>query len=389
MNSITVTRNILDVAGESVVSFIACMTLNYLCIRQDMGMAVVVALVIITSILHFMRDNAKHKRILWSVSVAMMLMMAVFPIHPAFRIVMVLYVFVQLCVALVYYDHQKQMAKVKEKIVFYVGITGLSYVFCLAMHNSEYMMQLTIAVVLLIILVAVEHYFDGMAEYIECSKDYRGISIKGMLGANTITMLSAAVIMVIAIFVCDYLDILGIIYRGLRWLVYMILSHISLEEGELEHDDIEWEMPPMEDGETNILDKLIIVVCVCVVLVAVYGIVQMVMAMLERKSTTSDQVERIKDKEEIFVPEKKKSYFQEMLNPGAKVRKYYRKKLKFYQHDIILDSFQSCEDLEQAVKENAQDNVEELTRLYEQVRYSDVKVSDDMIKRAKKLSQKR
>lgn len=388
MNSITVTRNVLDVLGEVVAAYIAVMTLNYLFIRQDVGVAVVAALLMISAVTHFMRDNAKNKKTIWSTSAALAMIMGFFPVHPMFRYVLVADVFIQIGMSLHYFDNQKQMMKVKEKIVLFAVITGMSYVFCLVMHNSEYLMRLTIAVILLIILIAVEHYFEGMAEYIECSKEYRGISVKGMLGANIITMLSVSVIMVVIILVCDYLDILGIIYRGLRWLLYFLLSLISVEEGKFVYDPMRWEMPPVKDGETDILDKLIIAVCVCVVLICIYGMVQIIMAILGRTSTTGDQVERIKDIEEVLVKEKRKSRFQKMLDPREKVRKYYRKKLRFYQHDIALNSYQSCGELEQAVKDNAQENVEELTRLYERVRYSDDKVTNDMIKQAKKLSQK-
>lgn len=413
MNSITVIRNVLDVLGEVVATYIAIMTLNYLFIRQDMDVAVPFMMLVISVVLHFVRVKAKNKWYICYAGTILAVIVAVMPVKVIFRIVLSVDVYIQVAISWNYFANQMKITKVKEKVVLFAGLSAVSYVFCLLMGNQEFMFRVTVAIISLIIIVALEHYFDGMAEYIECSKGHRGISVKGMLSANTMILLSISVIMLVVILICSYLNVFGGVYKGAQWLLakWKGFGDLSLKKGTLDDDiPLDYEFPPIDDEYTNVLDKLlnsiqnfsqiqlgtlhglnklIIVLIVFAILIGIYGMVRFIKALLSKTAVEGDYVERIADKEKVLGAEKKSSGLQEWLDPRAKMRKYYRKKMKGYQHDIVLNSYQSCESLEQAVMDNVQDDVGDLTKLYEYVRYGKDKVTEDMLKRAKKLSQKR
>lgn len=123
----------------------------------------------------------------------------------------------------------------------------------------------------------------------------------------------------------------------------------------------------------NVLCVIAILVCIFLV---IYGIFEFFKKYMKKNLMDSDEVTEIKKekKEKIKKREKEKtSFFLRFTGTNAeKIRKMYYKKMKLYEkkQELALKEYLTPEELRKMVEENTKDQIEEMTRYYEEARYA-------------------
>ncbi|MDO5154629.1 MAG: hypothetical protein Q4D51_01565 [Eubacteriales bacterium] len=390
-------RKVLALLSETIVAYIILITINALFIRKELNFVVWLVLFGIFSVCYIVRDVAKRNFVLIVASIPVCVAIWMLPYHFTIKGIFVIAGGFQLLSSYRYMGNERRISPALDSIFLYVFTCAISLIYGTIIHHEPLISKLTVAAIELIVLFLAQHYLDGMMEYINCSQEYKPISIRGMLYANTITVLAVSAIFVILLLINRQFDLLGLFVNAMINGIRFLLRMIHLEDSTLYIPDLELE----EETPEEIPDALeytdrwgvyfvwmiigAFFISVCIVLMIKLG-----RFLMQKTNDSGDVVERISTKkkekgERIAGKKRERKLF---LSKAEKVRKYYRKKIYQYQNDISLDAYQTCGQLQQEIQTCAQVDIQELSNLYEQVRYGAGEVNEDMVKKAKKYATK-
>lgn len=265
--------------------------------------------------------------------------------------------------------------------------------------NVSYILPLILLVVYLVI-----HYLDGLRGYLEATKDVSGLPLKSIVVTNS----AIVAFVIITIIVCmilgrvfgleRMLTVVGVFLREVLKVViwsiiifYRIIAHL-ITTGTFSQSTspmpTELVTNDFINSSAESMELILKLGVMALVIYIIYKIaVKIIKSMLKKRRFDIDTVE------EAFVSYEEKranmSIFDRIklkLSKEERARRYYKNKIERYKYDIKLNPNSTCRGIENEIKDSQLGDVKNITDLYADVRYGDVDVDKNILKKMSDMS---
>ena len=251
-------------------------------------------------------------------------------------------------------------------------------------------------------------YLEGLESYAYAARKVSGAPIGQILSVNSLVVMCILSIIYVVLFISDLLNVVEIfnglgmailaILKILIILLVLILSFVMsfFGIGSLNTSrrlkDIQYVAE-----ETNIFDKIVQFLLYVIVISAVgfliYSLFRWIIRLLlEKGKKNNEESESIKKKKKPVI--KKERYRNPDAlsgnNPVMKARKLYKKSVKNYRFYFKPDSYDTTGDIKVALEKPQKDiDADELTKLYDGVRYGGIIPDRDYLAKMKRAAKSR
>lgn len=297
---------------------------------------------------------------------------------------------------------------VTDEFPWYVFVfTFIVYLYGLG-ADSELLKEAAVIVsIVVIILYYIMKYVDGLADYIDATKDLSGLPLERIYKVNSILVLMVLSAMLIAIIAGGMLDlseivrfignliayVVGLVGYGLK-LIFKFVFVLFAVDKEQNAGVSANSNPPQNDyfkeNSSGIVNMIFFVMFICVVAYVFYVVTRKIIKkLMSYRTFETDVVEKIEPTKSVAcTKEKIKKDKRRSLKDEDKIREYYRTRILREKNRIDIDYKTTCREISTRIKELELGDVDELTDIYASVRYGNVKPDKDMIRNAGKLSRR-
>lgn len=261
-----------------------------------------------------------------------------------------------------------------------------------------------IAVALLMAIYMMIRYIQGLKRYISQTTEVSEQSIRDIAFINGRVVLFLAVLVLLLMGACRFLDLSGfvnVLARAFAKVVQTVFGAIMviwvfvltlLTKGgpaatSLDYQDI---LNEYYQNSVKGYDVFTLILKVFVVLLLIFFLVrillQVIRFLLKPRSYADDVIELIAEEPNQYKERITNRRIMHRLTAEEQARKIYKKSILRYKDVITLNKRMTCEDIRQEITETEVGNVEGISAIYEQIRYGAGEVDNYVIREMKAAS---
>ena len=261
-----------------------------------------------------------------------------------------------------------------------------------------------IAVALLMAIYMMIRYIQGLKRYISQTTEVSEQSIRDIAVINGRVVLFLAVLVLLLMGACRFLDLSGFVNalaRAFAKVVQTVFGAIMviwvfvltlLTKGETAATGLDYQDTLNEYYQNSVkgYDVFTLILKVFVVLLLIFFLIrillQVIRFLLKPRSYADDVVELIVEEPDQYKERITDRRIMHRLTAEERARKIYKKSILRYKDVIILNKRMTCEDIRQEITEQEVGNVEGISSIYEQIRYGAGEVDNHVIREMKAAS---
>ena len=261
-----------------------------------------------------------------------------------------------------------------------------------------------IAVALLMALYMMIRYIQGLKRYISQTTEVSEQSIRDIAFINGRVVLFLAVLVLLLMGACRFLDLSGfvnVLARAFAKVVQTVFGAIMviwvfvltlLTKGGPAATSLDYQDTLNEYYQNSVkgYDVFTLILKVFVVLLLIFFLVrillQVIRFLLKPRSYADDVIELIAEEPNQYKERITNRRIMHRLTAEEQARKIYKKSILRYKDVITLNKRMTCEDIRQEITETEVGNVEGISAIYEQIRYGAGEVDNYVIREMKAAS---
>ena len=261
-----------------------------------------------------------------------------------------------------------------------------------------------IAVALLMAIYMMIRYIQGLKRYISQTTEVSEQSIRDIAFINGRVVLFLAVLVLLLMGVCRFLDLSGfvnVLARAFAKVVQTVFGAIMviwvfvltlLTKGGPAATSLDYQDTLNEYYQNSVkgYDVFTLILKVFVVLLLIFFLVrillQVIRFLLKPRSYADDVIELIAEEPNQYKERITNRRIMHRLTAEEQARKIYKKSILRYKDVITLSKRMTCEDIRQEITETEVGNVEGISAIYEQIRYGAGEVDNYVIREMKAAS---
>ena len=261
-----------------------------------------------------------------------------------------------------------------------------------------------IAVVLLMTIYMMIRYIQGLKRYISQTTEVSEQSIRDIAFINGRVVLFLAVLVLLLMGACRFLDLSGfvnVLARAFAKVVQTVFGAIMviwvfvltlLTKGGPAATSLDYQDTLNEYYQNSVkgYDVFTLILKVFVVLLLIFFLVrillQVIRFLLKPRSYADDVIELIAEEPNQHKERITNRRIMHRLTAEEQARKIYKKSILRYKDVITLNKRMTCEDIRQEITETEIGNVEGISAIYEQIRYGAGEVDNYVIREMKAAS---
>lgn len=261
-----------------------------------------------------------------------------------------------------------------------------------------------IAVALLMAIYMMIRYIQGLKRYISQTTEVSEQSIRDIAFINGRVVLFLAVLVLLLMGACRFLDLSGfvnVLARAFAKVVQTVFGAIMviwvfvltlLTKGGPAATSLDYQDTLNEYYQNSVkgYDVFTLILKVFVVLLLIFFLVrillQVIRFLLKPRSYADDVIELIAEEPNQYKERITNRRIMHRLTAEEQARKIYKKSILRYKDVITLNKRMTCEDIRQEIIETEVGNVEGISAIYEQIRYGAGEVDNYVIREMKAAS---
>ena len=261
-----------------------------------------------------------------------------------------------------------------------------------------------IAVALLMAIYMMIRYIQGLKRYISQTTEVSEQSIRDIAFINGRVVLFLAVLVLLLMGACRFLDLSGfvnVLARAFAKVVQTVFGAIMviwvfvltlLTKGGPAATSLDYQDTLNEYYQNSVkgYDVFTLILKVFVVLLLIFFLVrillQVIRFLLKPRSYADDVIELIAEEPNQYKERITNRRIMHRLTAEEQARKIYKKSILRYKDVITLNKRMTCEDFRQEITETEVGNVEGISAIYEQIRYGAGEVDNYVIREMKAAS---
>lgn len=261
-----------------------------------------------------------------------------------------------------------------------------------------------IAVALLMAIYMMIRYIQGLKRYISQTTEVSEQSIRDIAFINGRVVLFLAVLVLLLMGACRFLDLSGfvnVLARAFAKVVQTVIGAIMviwvfvltlLTKGGPAATSLDYQDTLNEYYQNSVkgYDVFTLILKVFVVLLLIFFLVrillQVIRFLLKPRSYADDVIELIAEEPNQYKERITNRRIMHRLTAEEQARKIYKKSILRYKDVITLNKRMTCEDIRQEITETEVGNVEGISAIYEQIRYGAGEVDNYVIREMKAAS---
>ena len=261
-----------------------------------------------------------------------------------------------------------------------------------------------IAVALLMAIYMMIRYIQGLKRYISQTTEVSEQSIRDIAFINGRVVLFLAVLVLLLMGACRFLDLSGfvnVLARAFAKVVQTVFGAIMviwvfvltlLTKGGPAATSLDYQDTLNEYYHNSVkgYDVFTLILKVFVVLLLIFFLVrillQVIRFLLKPRSYADDVIELIAEEPNQYKERITNRRIMHRLTAEEQARKIYKKSILRYKDVITLNKRMTCEDIRQEITETEVGNVEGISAIYEQIRYGAGEVDNYVIREMKAAS---
>lgn len=261
-----------------------------------------------------------------------------------------------------------------------------------------------IAVALLMAIYMMIRYIQGLKRYISQTTEVSEQSIRDIAVINGRVVLFLAVLVLLLMGACRFLDLSGfvnVLARAFAKVVQTVFGAIMviwvfvltlLTKGGSAATDLDYQDTLNEYYQNSVkgYNVFTLILKVFVVLLLIFFLVrillQVIRFLLKPRSHADDVIELIAEEPRQYKERITDRRIMHRLTAEERARKIYKKSILRYKDVITLNKRMTCEDIRQEITETEVGNVEGISAIYEQIRYGAGEVDNHVIREMKAAS---
>lgn len=261
-----------------------------------------------------------------------------------------------------------------------------------------------IAVALLMAIYMMIRYIQGLKRYISQTTEVSEQSIRDIAFINGRVVLFLAVLVLLLMGACRFLDLSGfvnVLARAFAKVVQTVFGAIMviwvfvltlLTKGGPAATSLDYQDTLNEYYQNSVkgYDVFTLILKVFVVLLLIFFLVrillQVIRFLLKPRSYADDVIELIAEEPNQYKERITNRRIMHRLIAEEQARKIYKKSILRYKDVITLNKRMTCEDIRQEITKTEVGNVEGISAIYEQIRYGAGEVDNYVIREMKAAS---
>lgn len=261
-----------------------------------------------------------------------------------------------------------------------------------------------IAVALLMAIYMMIRYIQGLKRYISQTTEVSEQSIRDIAFINGRVVLFLAVLVLLLMGACRFLDLSGfvnVLARAFAKVVQTVFGAIMviwvfvltlLTKGGTAATSLDYQDTLNEYYQNSVkgYDVFTLILKVFVVLLLIFFLVrillQVIRFLLKPRSYADDVIELIAEEPNQYKERITNRRIMHRLTAEEQARKIYKKSILRYKDVITLNKRMTCEDIRQEITKTEVGNVEGISAIYEQIRYGAGEVDNYVIREMKAAS---
>ena len=261
-----------------------------------------------------------------------------------------------------------------------------------------------IAVALLMAIYMMIRYIQGLKRYISQTTEVSEQSIRDIAFINGRVVLFLAVLVLLLMGACRFLDLSGfvnVLARAFAKVVQTVFGAIMviwvfvltlLTKGGPAVTSLDYQDTLNEYYQNSVkgYDVFTLILKVFVVLLLIFFLVrillQVIRFLLKPRSYADDVIELIAEEPNQYKERITNRRIMHRLTAEEQARKIYKKSILRYKDVITLNKRMTCEDIRQEITKTEVGNVEGISAIYEQIRYGAGEVDNYVIREMKAAS---
>ena len=261
-----------------------------------------------------------------------------------------------------------------------------------------------IAVALLMAIYMMIRYIQGLKRYISQTTEVSEQSIRDIAFINGRVVLFLAVLVLLLMGACRFLDLSGfvnVLARAFAKVVQTVFGAIMviwvfvltlLTKGGPAATSLDYQDTLNEYYQNSVkgYDVFTLILKVFVVLLLIFFLVrillQVIRFLLKPRSYADDVIELIAEEPNQYKERITNRRIMHRLTAEEQARKIYKKSILRYKDVITLNKRLTCEDIRQEITKTEVGNVEGISAIYEQIRYGAGEVDNYVIREMKAAS---
>lgn len=260
-----------------------------------------------------------------------------------------------------------------------------------------------IAVALLMAIYMMIRYIQGLKRYISQTTEVSEQSIRDIAFINGRVVLFLAVLVLLLMGACRFLDLSGfvnVLARAFAKVVQTVFGAIMviwvfvltlLTKGGPAATSLDYQDTLNEYYQNSVkgYDVFTLILKVFVVLLIFFLVrilLQVIRFLLKPRSYADDVIELIAEEPNQYKERITNRRIMHRLTAEEQARKIYKKSILRYKDVITLNKRMTCEDIRQEITKTEVGNVEGISAIYEQIRYGAGEVDNYVIREMKAAS---
>ena len=260
-----------------------------------------------------------------------------------------------------------------------------------------------IAVALLMAIYMMIRYIQGLKRYISQTTEISEQSIRDIAVINGRVVLFLAVLVLLLMGACRFLDLSGFVnvlarafakvvqtVFGAIMVIWVFVLTLLTKGGTATGLDYQDTLNEYYQNSVKGYDVFTLILKVFVVLLLIFFLVrillQVIRFLLKPRSHADDVIELIAEEPRQYKERITDRRIMHRLTAEERARKIYKKSILRYKDVITLNKRMTCEDIRQEITETEVGNVEGISAIYEQIRYGAGEVDNHVIREMKAAS---
>lgn len=278
-------------------------------------------------------------------------------------------------------------------------LTGvLIYIAGLLTNRQIFYEHAYLAVVGMLAVYFIIRYIQGLRRYATQTEHLSGLPMRNIISVNSKVILLITGIMLLLMFACRYLKVAWLV-NGIVFVVSNIIRIVStailfvmlffitlLTKGTNAFSDTSYQETAQEYySNYAVSDPFAVILKIFVIALLLFFFYKMIVAAFRFLSKPrvfeGDVVETVPNErpqiERTRIAHRKE---KRQMTEEQRARQIYRKTILKHKADIVLSKYTTCEDIQSAIKEGEYGDVDEITELYEKIRYGTTPVDGTVLR---------
>lgn len=400
-------EKLLNFLYESVFISLILIFFNMVFLKQDSGILEIISIVLCIGLSYFIRDYSKNNIFVLVFHILEMAIFALIPVSIQLKILLAVLIFIYLIPTSFAYIHRHYRLKPIKDVPWPSVFTAvIVYLYGVGLKSNFLMNFAYLAVVLMLMIYLFTLYCDDILKYMEQNTNVSGLPLKEILSVNSRIVIFIVILMTVVMISGRFINFSKVyetLYSAAKSAIGLIVTFFMLffkllssiiSTGTYETDGTgeaqQTESIPLNQETESFLEIILGIFVVLLILFVLYKISARIVKLVFttknfEKDIITDAVVEKKGPNGSRLDGLKRRIF---LTKEERARNIYKKTIRAHKDDICLTGRLTCQDIRQDIYDKNVGDVDDLTALYEEIRYGKASVDDDIIKKMTRFSKK-